>query len=72
MSDFGELSIWIDGERMAHDLEHGYVGLGVRVREGRFKINAGLFGELAHRHGLIRALGEEFHLTGELAELVDL
>ena len=70
--DLRQLAIGVDGVGVTHGLEHRDVGLGVGVGERFIEVDVALLGEFADGDGLVLALGEELHLAGELAVLVDL
>jgi hypothetical protein len=52
-------------------LEHRHVGLGVGVGGGLDEVDVPPLRQLANGQSLVLALGEELHLAGELAVLVD-
>jgi hypothetical protein len=68
---FGQRPVGVDRVGVADGQEHGDVGFGVGVGVGLAQIDAPFLGQFTHGHGLVLALGEELHLAGELAVLVE-
>jgi hypothetical protein len=56
---------------VAHHLEHGHVGDGVRVGVAGVEVDAPLLGDLPHALGLVGAVGVEVDAPGVAALVVD-